>query len=61
MITDIAENEFGTYICTANNSADLSGSANTTIEQGGKKHCMQSLLRFCANVCTCDIETHHIL
>ena len=36
VITDIAENEFGTYTCTANNSAYLSGSANTTIEQGGK-------------------------
>ena len=35
MLTDIAENEFGTYTCTATNAADLSGSGNTTIEEGG--------------------------
>ena len=31
MLTDIAENEFGIYTCTATNTADLSGSANTTV------------------------------
>ena len=36
-ITDIAEDAFGTYTCTVTNSAGLSGSANITIEQGGRK------------------------
>ena len=40
VITDIAENEFGVYTCNATNSAGLSGSANITIEQGGRKHCV---------------------
>ena len=48
VITAIAEDVFGIYTCTVTNSADLSGSANITIEQGGKKHCMQSLL-VCGN------------
>ena len=56
VITDIAEDEFGVYICTVTNSANLSGSANITIEQGGKKHCMQSLLRSCADLCTCVMQ-----
>ena len=39
VITNIMEDEFGTYTCTAMNSADLSGSANITIEEGCKmKH-----------------------
>ena len=39
VITDITENEFGVYTCTVTNLADLTGSANITIEQGGRKHC----------------------
>ena len=35
ILTDIAEDEFGTYTCTVTNAADLSGSADTTIEEGG--------------------------
>ena len=37
VVTDIAEDEFGTYKCTATNSADLSGSVTVTIEEGGTK------------------------
>ena len=33
VLADITEEQFGTYTCTATNSADLSGSANTTIEE----------------------------
>ena len=32
VVTDIADDEFGTYTCNVTNSADLSGSANITIE-----------------------------
>ena len=35
-LSDIAENEFGTYICNATNSEDLSGTEDITIEQGCK-------------------------
>ena len=31
ILTDITEDELGTYTCTTTNSADLSGSANITI------------------------------
>ena len=34
ILTNIAENEFGTYTCTVTNAANLSHSANTAIEQG---------------------------
>ena len=37
VVTDIADNEFGTYTCNVTNSADLSGSVNITIEEGGKE------------------------
>ena len=37
VVTDIAEDMFGIYTCTATNSAHLSGSANITIKQGGRK------------------------
>ena len=37
VVTDIADDEFGTYTCNVTNSADLSGSANITIEEGGKE------------------------
>ena len=37
VVTDIADNEFGTYTCNVTNSADLSGSANITIEEGGEE------------------------
>ena len=36
MLTDITEDELGAYTCTAANSANLSGSANITIEERGK-------------------------
>ena len=35
-LSNIAENEFGTYICNAINSANLSGTVNIIIEQGCK-------------------------
>ena len=35
-LSDIAEDEFGTYTCTATNSEDLSGTGDVTIEQGCK-------------------------
>ena len=35
-LSDIAEDEFGTYTCNSTNSASLSGTANITIEQGCK-------------------------
>ena len=35
-LSDIAEDEFGTYTCNATNSADLSGTGDITIEQGCK-------------------------
>ena len=35
-LSDIAEDEFGTYTCNSTNSANLSGSANIAIEQGCK-------------------------
>ena len=34
VLSDITEDEFGAYTCTATNSAGLSGSGNVTIEQG---------------------------
>ena len=33
-LSDIAENEFGTYTCNATNSEDLSGTGDITIERG---------------------------
>ena len=35
-LSDIAEDEFGTYTCNATNSEDLSGTGDITIEQGCK-------------------------
>ena len=35
-LTDITDTDLGTYTCTVTNSADLSGSANITIEEGGE-------------------------
>ena len=35
-LSDIVEDEFGTYTCNSTNSASLSGTANITIEQGCK-------------------------
>ena len=34
VLSDITEDGFGAYTCTATNSAGLSGSGNVTIEQG---------------------------
>ena len=36
MLTDISEDEFGTYTCNVTNSAGLSGTADITIEEGGE-------------------------
>ena len=46
VVTDIADNEFRTYTCNVTNSADLSGSANITIEEGGKEFSLGRLLCF---------------
>ena len=35
-LSDIIQNEFGTYTCNATNSEGLSGTADITIEQGCK-------------------------
>ena len=35
-LSDIAENEFGTYTCNATNSASLNGTTNIAIERGCK-------------------------
>ena len=35
VVSDIGEDDFGTYTCNVTNSANLSGTAELTIEQGG--------------------------
>ena len=35
VVSNIGEDEFGTYTCSATNTANLTGSASITIEQGG--------------------------
>ena len=35
VISNIGEDEFGTYTCSVTNTANLTGSASITIEQGG--------------------------
>ena len=36
MVSNIKEEDFGNYTCNVTNSAGLSGTAEITIEQGGK-------------------------
>ena len=49
----VTRGEFGTtYTCTATNSAGLSGSANITIEEGGRKH---GRILDPVDVCACTI------
>ena len=43
-LSDIAENEFGSYTCTATNSEDLSGTADITIEQGCKPALIDTII-----------------
>ena len=38
VLSSIGENEFGTYTCNVTNSANLSGTAEVSIEEGGKGH-----------------------
>ena len=35
VVSNIGEDEFGTYTCSATNTANLTGSASIAIEQGG--------------------------
>ena len=42
ILTDVSEGEYGTYTCNVTNSADLSGSANITIEEGCERNTYSS-------------------
>ena len=46
-LSDIAEDEIGTYTCNATNSEGLSGTGDITIEQGCKPTLMASVLHTC--------------
>ena len=52
-LSDIAEDEFGTYTCNATNSEDLSGSADITIEQGCKPTLIDKPSDFDCFKCNC--------
>ena len=45
-LSDIPENGFGIYTCTATNSEDLSGTGDITIEQGCKPTLIETLLPY---------------
>ena len=56
-LSDIAENEFGTYTCNATNSASLSGTADITIEQGCKATLTDTIKLYSLQ---CHVITHSI-
>ena len=45
-VSDIAENEFGIYMCTATNSEGLSGTGDITIEQGCKNTLIEVFVHY---------------
>ena len=45
-LSDIAENEFGIYMCTATNSEGLSGTGDITIEQGCKNTLIEVFVHY---------------
>ena len=53
-LSNIAEGQFGTYSCTATNSARQSGIASVTIDQGCKQLDSISHLITCSSFCDRD-------